>query len=83
MTAEFCVCCGEIIPEGRQVCPDCEQKAAQNKDAIKFFRVQLNRSKINLKGAQDRGDQKAEANILHKMQIYEFVIGILQKEVKE
>lgn len=24
--AETCVCCGEIIPEGRQVCPDCEGK---------------------------------------------------------
>lgn len=22
--AEKCVCCGEIIPEGRQVCPACE-----------------------------------------------------------
>ena len=21
-----CVCCGEIIPEGRQVCPTCEDK---------------------------------------------------------
>jgi hypothetical protein len=21
-----CVCCGEIIPEGRQVCPMCEKK---------------------------------------------------------
>lgn len=21
-----CVCCGEIIPEGRQVCPDCSAK---------------------------------------------------------
>ena len=20
-----CVCCGEIIPEGRQVCPSCEE----------------------------------------------------------
>ena len=20
-----CVCCGEIIPEGRQVCPNCEK----------------------------------------------------------
>lgn len=24
---ERCVCCGEIIPEGRQVCPACEKKA--------------------------------------------------------
>lgn len=22
-----CVCCGEIIPEGRQVCPKCERSA--------------------------------------------------------
>lgn len=53
------------------------------KDVTKFFRVQLNRSKINLKGAQDRGDIKAEANILRKMEIYEFVLEVLHKEVKE
>ena len=23
--ADRCVCCGEIIPEGRQVCPNCER----------------------------------------------------------
>lgn len=23
---ETCVCCGEIIPEGRQICPKCENK---------------------------------------------------------
>lgn len=27
--AERCVCCGEIIPEGRQVCPNCEHKAKE------------------------------------------------------
>ena len=24
-----CVCCGEIIPEGRQVCPKCEDDAQE------------------------------------------------------
>lgn len=24
--ADRCVCCGEIIPEGRMVCPNCESK---------------------------------------------------------
>lgn len=24
--ADRCVCCGEIVPEGRQICPQCEQK---------------------------------------------------------
>lgn len=23
-----CVCCGEIIPEGRQVCPRCEMEGS-------------------------------------------------------
>lgn len=23
-----CVCCGSVIPEGRQVCPACEKRAA-------------------------------------------------------
>ena len=25
-----CVCCGEIIPEGRQICPHCEMKGNVN-----------------------------------------------------
>lgn len=24
-----CVCCGEIIPEGRMVCPNCEEEAKE------------------------------------------------------
>lgn len=27
MDEERCVCCGEIIPEGSQVCPNCSAKA--------------------------------------------------------
>ena len=27
-----CVCCGEVIPEGRQVCPQCETKARKEND---------------------------------------------------
>ena len=26
-----CVCCGEIIPEGRQVCPACESKVRSDR----------------------------------------------------
>lgn len=48
------------------------------KDAIKFFKVQLNRCKINLQGAKDRRDQKAADNIQHKMEIYQYTIEALQ-----
>jgi hypothetical protein len=27
-----CISCGEIIPEGRWVCPNCERKAKEKKD---------------------------------------------------
>ena len=29
--SERCVCCGAEIPEGRQVCPSCEQKVVNKK----------------------------------------------------
>lgn len=51
------------------------------KEAIKFFKVQLNRCKINLKGAQDRHDDRAVDNIKHKMEIYEYTIKTLNQEV--
>ncbi len=28
--ADRCVCCGEVIPEGRMVCQDCERKAKES-----------------------------------------------------
>lgn len=38
---ERCICCGEIIPEGRQVCPHCEDENARRKmgKGIKFQRI--------------------------------------------
>lgn len=29
---ERCICCGEIIPEGRQVCPNCEKEGERKED---------------------------------------------------
>jgi len=49
------------------------------KEAIKFFRVQLSRAKINLKGAHDRGDERAVNNIQRKIDIYRYTIEQLQK----
>lgn len=28
---DYCVCCGEEIPEGRMVCPECERKYESSK----------------------------------------------------
>ena len=33
---DTCVCCGEVIPEGRMVCPICEAEAAENEGVICF-----------------------------------------------
>ena len=39
MDAEKCVCCGEVIPEGRQVCPSCEKFNCAHCDSDGFCRV--------------------------------------------
>ena len=31
MTTDICVICGAPIPEGRQVCPECDERAAKKK----------------------------------------------------
>ncbi|PKM63308.1 MAG: hypothetical protein CVU97_01010 [Firmicutes bacterium HGW-Firmicutes-21] len=28
--AEHCVCCGAIVPEGREICPICESRNGNN-----------------------------------------------------
>lgn len=30
--SETCICCGAVIPEGRQVCPNCESLSIQVPD---------------------------------------------------
>lgn len=30
-----CVCCGSVIPEGRQVCRECEVNAGMNREGYK------------------------------------------------
>lgn len=29
MNVERCICCGEVVPEGRLTCPKCEAEAAK------------------------------------------------------
>ena len=31
MSVDRCVCCGDVIPEGRQVCPKCERTVCMSK----------------------------------------------------
>ena len=55
-----CVCCGEIIPEGRQVCPNCE-KGEQMKNneccASLNYEAEYDRAMLEL--------EKAKAEICH------------------
>lgn len=36
MNNNRCVCCGEIIPEGWQVCPACKMKAEKKPKPVKY-----------------------------------------------
>ena len=46
MAEDRCVICGEVIPEGRQVCPMCERKAMENQN-MRFVIYAEPRSKKN------------------------------------
>lgn len=43
MSDNRCVCCGEIIPEGRHVCESCERKVFIHKETKeeKFARIMM------------------------------------------
>ena len=56
MSEERCICCGDIIPEGRQFCPVCEMKNAAQ------VRINLRKRK---KSARDMAYQKK--NIIQKV----------------
>ena len=46
MNDNRCIFCGEIIPEGRQVCPECERKALNGKlNRAEIRRIQKQQSK--------------------------------------
>lgn len=49
------------------------------KEAIKFYKTQLNRCRINLFAARQRSDTKAVENIERKMRIYEYTIEVLRQ----
>lgn len=53
------------------------------KEAIRFFKAQIKRSKINLQAAQERRDYKATANILRKIGIFEYVLVVLHELPKD
>ena len=48
-----CVCCGAVIPEGRQVCPSCEKKPIEKKKKLIYADDLFNvlRDDINISGA--------------------------------
>ena len=49
---ERCVCCGEIIPEGRQVCPICERNAGAEVMANEKL-IRASEAKAKLKAFHD------------------------------
>lgn len=50
------------------------------KDCEAFFTAQLLRAQRNLIGARERGDTRAEQNLLRKIEIYKLVIKWAREE---
>ena len=39
MSENRCVCCGEIIPEGKQVCPNCSAKSDKKERYVGYCTI--------------------------------------------
>lgn len=37
--ADRCICCGEIVPEGRQICPQCERRCPAVTQQVRRARI--------------------------------------------
>lgn len=46
--ADRCICCGEIIPEGRMVCPQCEHTEPIQCDFCKPDSVHIRRGRLDI-----------------------------------
>lgn len=59
----YCVICGEIIPEGIMVCPVCEIKYGIRKDESTEMRILLESSSMTLEDKNGRTDKNSRRKI--------------------
>lgn len=76
MANNTCVCCGQIIPEGRQVCPQCEDMAAPKYDPAEFFSAERQK--------KTGGNMKVRLTIMteNKSEIPDMPIPEMEKRIK-
>lgn len=88
MTENRCVCCGDIIPEGRQVCPKCQDTPQETK-VLKQWQKIKRMSKEELTAFLFLFAQsflkagKGELSKETQRDLYQSICEELNKEVKE
>jgi predicted amidophosphoribosyltransferase len=72
MKNETCICCGAVIPEGKQVCPNCERKELTDEEIVKALKVV---GKETLAFAYDKEQRRFKyvtakeiLNLIHRLQ---------------
>ena len=68
MSANLCVCCGAIIPEGRQVCPICERT-----ETIETFKT---------KNKTEKEPNKMKDYYKTKKARYEYILAALDAKIE-
>jgi len=61
-----CVCCGEIIPEGGQVCFSCIKKTESTNKQVKKLEIELHRANNSLQSVEIHGVYEALARFLYE-----------------
>lgn len=85
MTGEKCVMCGEVIPEGRQVCPICESKIlSAHSEELTFLWKLFNKNEQSIRNAKKRNAPYADlAHLMHKQRMYLNIIDIVESDMRD
>ena len=81
---DTCVCCGQTVPEGRMVCPGCEQKTEERCGQMESWGEKLVELEERAKSNSHRIDElEADNRALHQLATSVEVLATKQEAIEE
>ena len=81
---DTCVCCGQTVPEGRMVCPGCEQKTEERCGQMESWGEKLVELEERAQSNSHRiSDLEADNKALHQLTASVQVLAAKQQAIEE
>lgn len=81
---DTCVCCGQPVPEGRMVCPECETESFERSIKMDGIQAQIASVEARCKSNSHRIDElEADNKALHQLATSVEVLATKQETIEE